>query len=311
MRRLFALGSLSLLTLVVACGGGASDSTETGGDVPGARDGSDGSGVPPAAQGDEARKINALIAAAGHLTTDAKADDAPVEKSPSKTLEVPGENGTTFQRKYTDYSLTKVPEKLVALNPNADVLWPGSIVQGTGNDQFEKIRTFLVSGANFDSNNPGVPISYTIRHLTDASQVKLALTTEYTAKDCVPETKGCDGVFGSDKTVDKCGVCGGDGTTCDPCAPATIQATAGGAYVNFNLGSGNDGDEVPFPDGSYYKYASLLCNRIFWGNVRVSCQDGTWRMSGQQSIKGDKNCFSDENASWTNDDNSITTGWQP
>ncbi len=34
------------------------------------------------------------------------------------------------QCKYTDYSLTKVPEKFVALDPNADVLWPGSLVQG-------------------------------------------------------------------------------------------------------------------------------------------------------------------------------------
>ena len=74
--------------------------------------------------------------------------------------------------------------KAYGLGGNAEL----AINAVTGNDQFEKIRTFLVSGANFDKDNPGVPISYTIRHLTDASQVKLALTTEYTAKDCVPQT---------------------------------------------------------------------------------------------------------------------------
>ena len=85
---------------------------------------------PPRADGDEAGKINALVASAGRLVTDKKADAAPVEQSAPKTLQVPGAGGTTYQCKYTDYSLTKVPEKFVALNPNADVLWPGSLVQG-------------------------------------------------------------------------------------------------------------------------------------------------------------------------------------
>lgn len=91
-----------------------------------------------------------------------------------------------------------------------------------------------------------------------------------------------------------------------------LQAKASnGAYVNFNVGAGNHNDEVVFPDGSYYKYANAYCHRVFWGNVRVACHDGTWSYSGQQSIKGDINCFSDSNASWSSDDNSITTGWQP
>jgi len=531
MRTSIKLGSLSLIALVVACGSGAPDA-ETAGAAPGDAPVTGSQDMAAPDLGDEGARINALVAGAGHLTTDKKADAAPVETSQPKTVQVPGEGGTTYQCKYTDYSLTKVPEKFVALNPNADVLWPGSLVQGksmaggildpvpvkrapgtitltlasggggpffkkmeepslsaatqaqneilasytgktpakfsysfqsiysseqlavavdanvegtnwsaaaslsvdkkdeksrfliqfsqeyftmafdapqgaagvfakgvtaadlapyaaagnppvyvsgvtygrifyilfeskassldleaavkgsysgpsvsaggsasaswkkvinestvkayglggnaelainavTGNDQFEKIRTFLVSGANFDKDNPGVPISYTIRHLTDASQVKLALTTEYTAKDCVPQTTGCDNVLGSGKVLDKCGVCGGNGTTCDACAATTIQSKAGGAYVNFNVGAGNHGEEVVFPDGSYYKYANLLCNRIYWGNVRIACHDGTWSFSGQQSIKGDKNCFSDSNASWSNDDNSISTGWQP
>ncbi len=535
MRTFVKLGSLSLVALVVACSGtpdGATDVAGSAADAPAAQDGNGatGAGAGAAANGDEAAKINALVASAGRLITDKKADAAPVELSPSKTLQVPGAGGTTYQCKYTDYSLTKVPEKFVALNPNADVLWPGSLVQGksmaggildpipvkrapgtitltlasggggpffkkidepslssatqaqneilanytgktpakfsysfesiysseqlavavdanvqgtnwsaaaslsvdkndeksryliqfsqeyftmafdapqgaagvfdksvtaedlmpyaaagnppvyvsgvtygrifyilfestassvdleaavkgsysgpsiggsvsaaaswkktinestikayglggnaelainavTGTDQFEKIRTFLVSGANFDKDNPGVPISYTIRNLTDASQVKLALTTEYTAKDCVPETKGCDGVLGSGKVLDTCGVCGGDGTTCDACAATTIQKRHNGAYVNFNLGPGNHKDEVVFPDGTYYGYSFPgPCQRVYWNNVRVQCLDGTWTVEANASFDGDNNCFVDKNASWSSDDNSITTG---
>jgi thiol-activated cytolysin len=530
MRTHIKLGSLSLIALVVACGSATPDAENAGapGDVPVAQE-----GATNGSDGDEAGKINALVAAAGHLSTDKKADAAPVALTQPKTLQVPGEGGTTYQCKYTDYSLTKVPEKFVALNPNADVLWPGSLVQGksmaggildpvpvkrapgtitltlasggggpffkkmdepslsaatqaqneilasytgktpakfsysfqsiysseqlavavdanvegtnwsaaaalsvdkkdeksrfliqfsqeyftmafdapqgaagvfakgvtaedlapyaaagtppvyvsgvtygrifyilfeskassldleaavkgsysgpsvsasgsasaswkqvinestvkayglggnaelainavTGTDQFEKIRTFLVSGANFDKDNPGVPISYTIRHLTDASQVKLALTTEYTAKDCVPQKTGCDGVLGSGKVADKCGVCGGDGTTCDSCAASTLQArVSNGAYVNFNVGAANHGHEAVFPDGSYYKYTNAYCHRIFWGNVRIACHDGAWSFSGGQSIRGDIQCNSDSNASWAQDPDSISTGWQP
>ena len=77
------------------------------------------------------------------------------------------------------------------------------------------------------------------------------------------------------------------------------------------MAAANHGTEVVFPDGSYYKYANALCNRVYWGNVRISCQDGVWRHSGNQSISGDKNCWGDSNASWSKDGNSITTGWQP
>ena len=76
--------------------------------------------------------------------------------------------------------------KAFGLGGNAEL----AINAVTGNDQFEKIRTFLVSGANFDKQNPGVPISYTIRNLTDASQVKLALTTEYTREGLRPGDEG-------------------------------------------------------------------------------------------------------------------------
>jgi Thiol-activated cytolysin len=52
------------------------------------------------------------------------------------------------------------------------------------------LNTFLVGGADFSPQNPGVPISYTIRYLKDATEVRLALTTSYTAQECTPATSG-------------------------------------------------------------------------------------------------------------------------
>lgn len=524
--------ALSTLSLLVACGG-------AGGDLGGAPPAAEGDEPAAAAagedgdEGDEAARINQLVASAGFLSTDAKADAEPVETGTPRTTKVPGEGGTSFACTYTDYSLTKVPEKFVALNPNADVLWPGSLVQGksmaggildpipverapgtitmtlaaggggpffkkmespslsaavqaqneilasytgatpakfsysfqsiysseqlavavdanvegtnwaasaalsvdkkdersrfliqfsqefftmafdppkgaagvfapsvtaedlapyaaagnppvyvssvtygrifyilfestasqtdleaavkgsysgpsinasgsasaswqkiinestvkayglggnaemaigavTGASQFDKIATFLTKGANFDKTNPGVPISYTIRHLTDSSQVRLALTTEYTAKNCTPLTKGCDGVEGSGKVVDQCGVCGGDGTTCDGCGAGTLQHRAGnGAYVNFTAAAASHGTRVWFPDGNYYGYGHAKCNRVIWGNVSLVCQDGSWTWGGTQSFDSDSWCTVDKNSSWSSSGNSISTGWQP
>lgn len=536
MRTFVKVGSLAMLVAVVACGGASSEGAfgegegEAAASVPGATAPSN----PAVDTGDRDADINALIGGAGRLSTDKKADAEPVKTSDETTLRVPGEGGTAYECKYTDYALTKVPEKFVALNPNADVLWPGSLVQGksmaggildpipvkrapgtitltlasggggpffakmaepslsaatqaqneilaaysgatpakfsysfesiysseqlavavdanvegtnwsasaalsvdkqdeksrfliqfsqeyftmafdppqgaagvfapsvtakdlepyaaagnppvyvsgvtygrifyilfeskasqldlaaavkgsysgpsisangsvnttwkktinestikafglggnaemainavTGNDQFEKIREFLTKGANFSSQNPGVPISYTIRHLADASQVKLALTTEYTAKDCRPLTKGCDGVEGSGKVADKCGVCGGNGTTCDSCEPGTIQYKAGnGAYVNFNVGDRlSHGQNIAFADGNYYKYGNYKCNRVTWGNVRITCTDGVLGYLGGQSFSSDAWCTADSNASWSSGNNSIATGWAP
>ncbi len=181
-------------------------------------------------------------------------------------------------------------------------------VGGSSADQFERIQKFLTTGANFDKKNPGVPISYTIRHLTDSSQVKLALTTEYTAKDCVPTKEFCDD---QGHKLDACGVCGGNGTTCDACPAQTVQRKAGnGAYVNFNAPAASHGTEAVFPDGNYYKYAKALCNRVTWGNVRLACNDGSWVMTSG-SVKGDALCTGDKNESWSSGGQSISTGYQP
>lgn len=48
------------------------------------------------------------------------------------------------------------------------------------------LKQLMAEGANFSKGNPGVPISYTVRHVKDASQIKLVLNTDYEAKECSP-----------------------------------------------------------------------------------------------------------------------------
>lgn len=43
----------------------------------------------------------------------------------------------------------------------------------------------VIKNATYSRSNPGIPISYTVRHLADNSLVKLGASTEYTATDCV------------------------------------------------------------------------------------------------------------------------------
>ena len=48
------------------------------------------------------------------------------------------------------------------------------------------LKQLMADGANFSKGNPGVPISYTVRHVKDASQIKLVLNTDYEARECTP-----------------------------------------------------------------------------------------------------------------------------
>jgi hypothetical protein len=526
MRTFVKVAAVSMVALMVACGGaGSGDEAASGPEAPAQANG-------PAAHGgdvDHSADINKLIAGAGHMNTDKQADADPVQQGAPTTKSFPGANNTELSCTYTDYSLTKVPEKFVALNPNADVLWPGSLVQGksmgggildpipvkrapgtitltlasggggpffkkmeepslsaaiqaqneilasytgktpamfsykfesiyssqqlavavdanvkgtnwsasgslnvdkndtksrvliqftqsyftmafdppqgaagvfdksvTADDlapyaqqgnppvyvasvtygrifyllfessesqleldaaikgsyeggavsadaslkakwasvvnnstvnayglggnaqlalsavaapsQFDRIEKFLTEGANFDKDNPGVPISYTIRHLTDSSQVRLALTTDYTAKNCIAGDVGCK----AGEKKDACGVCGGAGTTCNQaCAAKTFPyKQSNGMYVWFNAAAAPSGTTVSFGDGSYEEYHAAACRRVFWGGIRTTCNNGTWSITG--GIDYDYDCVpADKNQSWTSGGNSITTGYSP
>jgi hypothetical protein len=58
--------------------------------------------------------------------------DEPVAE-PDTSEEVVGEE--TYDCTTTPYSLTRTPEKIVTLNPDAEILWPGVLLQGDGHLQ--------------------------------------------------------------------------------------------------------------------------------------------------------------------------------
>ena len=47
-----------------------------------------------------------------------------------------------------------------------------------------KLQAFLDKGANFSAQNPGAPISYTIKYLRDASLVRMNNTLDYQVEEC-------------------------------------------------------------------------------------------------------------------------------
>lgn len=167
-------------------------------------------------------------------------------------------------------------------------------------DQFTKIREFLVKNADFNKDNPGVPISYTIRYLGDSTQVKLALTTEYTAKDCKAVCES-----GTQKVLDVCGVCGGNGSTCKACDAGRISGTVPSyGTVNFNLGAGENGKVVTLPAGNYRNGGAIVCKQLHWTQHQFKCNAGRWdRIDGKLGTSGA--CDDDVNASYSDGTNSI------
>ena len=157
--------------------------------------------------------------------------------------------------------------------------------------QQEILQQFLVKGANFGKENPGVPISYTVRNFSDASQVRLALTTEYTAKNCVPIEIGCDGVPGSTQQTDACGVCGGDGSSCRDCEATSVRHDeSNDAFVVFYLPPGKPGQTKRFSDGYHTQYKFPLCRGISWTAINFECKKGAWALDGNQSFRPDAWC---------------------
>jgi hypothetical protein len=76
------------------------------------------------------------------------------------------------------------------------------------------------------------------------------------------------------------------------------------------MGAAADGAEVRFPDGSHYQFATIVCKRVSWSNVKVVCHAGTWSMD-QGAASGDTFCQPDQNASWSDGKNRIETGYSP
>lgn len=117
--------ALAPLLLLAACTGSNEDtnsaeSTKSAGET---------SAQKPAQPGVELDAIGTLVRNAGKIDTDRTPDIDPVQVEKLEDATV-SEGASSFLCSQARYSLTKVPDRFVAVNPNADVLWPGSLVQG-------------------------------------------------------------------------------------------------------------------------------------------------------------------------------------
>ncbi len=57
------------------------------------------------------------------------------------------------------------------------------------NANFDKLHEAIVKGGDFGAGNPGLPISYTVRNVSDNKLVKVGVATEFVRKTCVPVVK--------------------------------------------------------------------------------------------------------------------------
>ncbi|WNG36748.1 hypothetical protein F0U61_26050 [Archangium violaceum] len=66
----------------------------------------------------------------------------------------------------------------------------GSAVEviGTGLDKITSLQKYFQDGANFSPSSPGVPLSYTVRYLSNYQPLVVASTTSYTVPSCVGKT---------------------------------------------------------------------------------------------------------------------------
>lgn len=128
----------------------------------------------------------------------------------------------------------------------------------TSADKLESINRFVREQAQFRKDNPGAPISFAVRHLGDSSTVRLALTTEYVAKDCRKKT-----VTPSD-TLLQGTVCGLGHTTRRP------NPTCQGQVIDQNAPNGNcpagwrfiEACDLGAPAGVHFFACALDSNRV-------------------------------------------------
>ncbi len=61
-------------------------------------------------------------------------------------------------------------------------------VIGSGLDKISSLENYFQSGANFSPSSPGVPLSYSVRYLSNYQPFVVASTTNYTVPSCVGKT---------------------------------------------------------------------------------------------------------------------------
>jgi len=151
---------------------------------------------------------------------------------------------------------------------------------------FQGIYDFMRNSGDFSVSNPGVPISYHMRSLSDQRPVRLAATTTFEKTLCEPSLFGCDGKPGSHKVLDQCNTCGGTNRCKRPCAKRTIAfgfGHGGPFHVYFDLPKTAVGKTIKYKNGAYATYKFPRCYRAKWSNVRYTCEQtsrgGVWRES--------------------------------
>ncbi|MDR0436980.1 MAG: thiol-activated cytolysin family protein [Bacteroidales bacterium] len=92
----------------------------------------------------------------------------------------------------------------------------------------ETIRAFLNNGANFSAQSPGAPISYTIKHLTNASLVRMNNTMEY-------EFENCDVAPRFIRYIDENGIVQMRSEVTTPITSSTRELTSGWYSVSGNV----------------------------------------------------------------------------
>lgn len=77
--------------------------------------------------------------------------------------------------------------KTYALGGAADAALLAALNAQTG--KFDKLQEYLTTGGDFDPSNPALPLSYVVNDARDNIPVRIALTSEYSKRQCYPIVK--------------------------------------------------------------------------------------------------------------------------
>jgi len=148
----------------------------------------------------------------------------------------------------------------------------------------EAVWGFIVNDANFSPRSPGAPISYKIVNLADNTPIRMAATTTYDVKDCQVVTTGCDGVEGSGKIKDACGVCGGANACQAGCGPKIETLGNDKVFIYVELPGAPVGKQIKIKNLAVAQFYFPRCHRVLTDSLRYQCKGGrnggSWSRSG-------------------------------